>query len=499
MVGISGRLAKGATWLVAARAVMNLSALASTLVLARLLTPDDFGLVAIATTVFAVIQALLELSLSSALVQHKNPTEGHYHSAFTLNLIRSLLVAGFVAAIAAPVGSFYGDPRLVPIMLVISASTALTGMLNPKLVVFSRSLVFWQEMALGVTNRLVGLVVAVGFAVATGSYWALVLGTIAGQFASLILSYTLVRYRPRFSLMGARELLSFSIWLSLGQAVNMLNWRFDHLAIGYVLGNSTLGLYTVGDRLAALPTREATVPIAQAVFPGFTKLTGDPERLRQGYQRAQSFLMALALPVGCGLAAMAEPLVLLVLGEPWLPAAIVIQFLAAIFAIQTLATTVKPLAMAMGETRSLFYRDLISFLIRIPLLIVGLVAGGLVGVLIARCVSGLIATFINMVLVRRLLHLPIWTQLAVNLRSLLSAAAMVLAIAVASKAIGHSTGLYYLITKVVELSAAGFIAYATVLFALWQISGRPPGPESDIISFTQRLFSTLGEHKLAVD
>ena len=92
--------------------------------------------------------------------------------------------------------------------------------------------------------------------------------------------------------------MSFSIWVGLGQAVNTLNWRFDQLVLGYFLGNTALGYYSVGARLASLPTKEATRPVAAAAFPGFAKLAHDPERLRRAYQRAQSALMVVALPVG---------------------------------------------------------------------------------------------------------------------------------------------------------------------------------------------------------
>lgn len=147
----------------------------------------------------------------------------------------------------------------------------------------------------------------------------------------------------------------------MAQPVNTLNWRFDHLVIGYFLGNVPLGYYSVGDNLTASPTRAAITPVAQTLFPAMARLTGDVQHLRQAYQRAQSLMLAVALPLGCGFAIVAEPLVLLTMGEKWSHAITIIQLLAAIFALQTLSSAVQPLAMAMGQTRMLFNRDLVNW------------------------------------------------------------------------------------------------------------------------------------------
>lgn len=494
--GIAGRLARGTAWLAGARLVMNALALAGTLVLARLLTPDDFGLVALATTVFTLVQSLTELSLSQALVQHRAPEPAHYHAAFTLNLLRAALVAGVVAAVAGPAADLYGDPRLTPLILVVSASTVLTGLTNPKLATFSRDLVFRQEFYVGIANRLTALVLSVAVALATGSYWALVAGTVGGQLVALVVSYALLPHRPRLALGKARELMGFSVWVTLSKAVQIVNWRFDHLAIGYALGTATLGAYTVGDRLAALPTREATTPLMQAVFPGFTHLVGDRDRLRAAYQRAQRTLTAVALPTGVLLACLADPAVRLLLGPHWATAATVVQFLAAIFAVQTLATTVTPLAMALGETRRLFVRDTAALLVRIPLLVVGLLAGGLVGVLAARCLSGTIGMLMNLALARRLLGLPIRAQLAANLRSILSLVPMLAAVAAVQHVVPDGDGSLALLAGMAATSVAAGCVYLLSTFALWWLGGKRDGPEKDIILTIQNLPRRGGDRKL---
>jgi len=488
------KLTRGAGWLAATRVLINLIGFASTLLLARILVPADFGLVAIATTVAAIVASVTELSMGSALVQHSDPQRVHFDSAWTLNIVRSLLVGAAIAALTAPVAHFYGDPRLGPLLLVIAATGALGGFVNPKLIMFTRSLVFRQEFILGVSQKLLGFIVAVFVAYVWKSYWALVVGVAAGQSLNLVLSYVLLPYRPTLSFVASRELLSFSIWLLLGQIIQTLNYRFDTLFIGYFLGNGPLGYYTFGDNLAVLPTREATAPIAQTLFPAFTQMRGDQARLRQAYMRAQTLLTVVALPLGCGFALIAHPLVAAVIGEKWQPAVIIIQVLASVFAIQTLATTLQPLAMAMGETQTLFRRDGVNLILRIPLMIAGLIIDGLQGIVFARLMSGLIATVINMALVRKLLDLRISDQVGANRRSISAVCLMAIVIMLAQYLLPLPAIEGMQLLRLASIVALGAVTYAGTTYAAWVSSGRPDGPELEILTFAIDLrtrFKTL--------
>ena len=485
---VKAKVLRGAAWITVGRVAINVLAFASTLLLARLLAPADFGLIAIATTVIAIISSLSELSLAQALIHHPDPEDDHFHTAWTLNFLRGVILAVVIGAIAWPVSEAYSDPRLLPVMCVIAVFTLLTGAANPKVVVLSRRLEFRQEVALGLVQSAVSFVIGVGVALVWRTYWALVAGLLAGQLAWLITSYVLVRYRPLFRLGHLRELISFSGWLSLGQAVNTLNWRADYLTIGYFLGNSAMGHYTVGDRLALLPTREATAPLFQTLFPALTLLRDDPVRLRNAYQKAQAALCAVALPCGFGVAMIAQPLVILTMGEKWLAAVPVIQFLAGIFAVQTLGSGVQPLALALGETRRLFHRDVLNLVVRLPLIAIGLLLGSLMGIVYARCVSGLFGMILNMRLVRDFTGLRLADQFAPNMRALCSTAIMILITVGAQTVMLVSNKPENLLLQIVALISIGATSYIAAIFSLWSASGRPDGLERDILSaLTRRL------------
>jgi O-antigen/teichoic acid export membrane protein len=485
--GIKDRLRKGAGWLTATRVLVNLIAFANTLLLARLLVPDDFGLVAIATTFTAIITSITELSLASALVQHKELHEDHFDGAWTLNLLRGAILALLIWVLAIPIARLYGDPRLAPILLVIGATTLLGGVANPKLAIFTKELIFRQEFVIAVSQKVTGLAVMVLVALIFRSYWALVAGTVAAQVSATVLSYSLIPYKPRLRLRRVAELLSFSFWITLGQTVNTLNWKFDQLLVGYFLGNTSLGYYMVGNNLAALPTRESTAPLDQTLFPAFVLLTHDLARLRSAYQRAQSLLCAVALPLGFGFAIISEPLVRLTLGARWLAVVIVIQMLAGNFALQTLSSTAEPLALAMGKTQGLFKRDLLNFGLRLPLIVIGMIAGGLVGIVCARCIFGAAAVAINMEMVRRLLGLSFRDQVAVNLRTLISVGTMTVAVFFIGRTVGNVDDQLYLAAKIACMVTSGAVIYMATLFLLWHGAGRPAGFESEMMTLAERI------------
>lgn len=486
-------LARGAVWITATRGAINIIGFFSALLLARLLLPEDFGLVAIATTMIAIMTSVTEISLSSALLQHQDPTEDHYHTAWTLGLLRALFVSVISAALAWPLAALYGDQRLVGLILALAVTSVLSGVANPKVIELTRALVFRQEFVLGVSNKLIAFVVSAVVAIVWRSYWALVAGQIVAQVSSVLISYALVRYRPRFVLSKTRELLSFSVWLTFSQVLNTLNYRFDTLFIGYFLGNAKLGIYSYGDNLANMVTREATSPIANTLFPAFSRMVGDPDRLRAAYFKAQGLLFAVALPVGIGFAMIAEPLIMLALGEKWRGAIIVVQVVGAASGVASIGATYMPLALALGKTQAVFKRDLFSFLVRVPILTIGLLLGGLTGFLMARLVTGAIGLALNMTLIRSLIGVRFRTQIFGNWRPLASGFAMVMALWFWQTQVLIPEDIAFQTLNIAAQCMLGGCVYAAAMWIAWVSVHRPDGIEreiSQVISQSLRAVAT---------
>lgn len=471
------RVASAAVWLTAARILVNLTGFVSTIALARLLTPADFGLVAIATTIGSIVNVLTDLSMANALIQHKDPQREHLDTAFTLNVLRAAGIGVLLAVFAVPVAHIYDDERLIGLLIASAAVAALIGLKNPKTVLYTRDLDFRQAFVITVIQRLVNFGTALAIAYIYQSYWALVLGTLAGQVAGVVLSYFYRPFLPRLGFTHAKDLFAFSAWLLASQLIGVLNTRADQLFIGYALGHGPLGHYTVADNLSVLPTRETTLPLAQALFPGFARLQGERDRLASAFNRAQAVTCALALPAGIGFAAIADPAVRLALGDRWLETIPLIQWMATIYAVQTLAAGAHPLTLALGKTRALFQRDLVTLLVRLPLILGGLFLFGVMGAVYGRAIAAAVGIGLNMMLVKSLIDLSLARQLRTNVVTVAAVAAMVAAVVGIRAILPETATTTGLIVEILALVAVGVLAYGGTRLAVRLATGRPDALE----------------------
>jgi lipopolysaccharide exporter len=491
MTSISGRLIKGSMWLSLSRAIVNGLAALSTFVLAWYLTPSDFGIVALGMTILLIVTTVTELSLTQALIRHKAPDESHFSAAWTLNAIRGLIVCLLFMACAYPASVLFEEPRLFGVMLALGLSVLMGGLTNPRLVTFQRDLIFWQEFVLSVPQKITGFIASVAIAVIYHSYWALIIGTLVTQATNLVVSYIILPFRPRITFQHMREFFSFSAWLTAGQIVNTLNWRFDYLLIGKMLGGTALGYYSMGSNLAMMATREATTPLTLTIYPGLASIRDNPSRLAAAYQRVQALVTAVALPAGIGVAVVADPLVRLALGEKWVPIIFIIQSLASVFALQTLGSLVQPLGMAQGETRMLFIRSTQMLFVRVPVMVIGVMLYGLQGVVIGRVFTGLLGAIVNMMLVRRFIGVTVLKQLSANVRALVSIAVMAAGVSLASSYLAHTTDKVELALQLAILVALGGLLYCGSSLLLWVLMKRPVGPETEVLKILDKILSKL--------
>ncbi|MEL7190363.1 MAG: lipopolysaccharide biosynthesis protein [Pseudomonadota bacterium] len=475
------KLLKGAGWVSAATIAVNSLGILSTIILARLLVPEDFGLVAIATALVGIVGVLTEFSLTQALIQHKNPSDEHYHTAWTMNVIRALVVGSIIAALGYPLSSFYEDSRLVEILWLLGFITVIGGFANPKMVVFKRALSFRQAFIVKSCSKIAGFVTVVSIAWIYKSYWALILGSLATEAAVLILTYVLKPFRPRLSLARYKELLSFSIWLTLGQWVQAVNWRSQPLLYGYLLPTGVLGQLSLSSRMVGRTIDQATSPIKAMLFPAFSRLQNEKERMRLGYIRSQGTICLITFPIAAGFAVLAEEIVQLVIGEQWLPAVPLMQMIALTRIFQT-TQNLGSVALATANTKKLFHRDLRAFLIRWPLIIAGLYLGHrfgegdpywmLLGGMSGQMLTVAINAVLNMRLLAKISPITLSDHWSFLWRPSLAVGGMYAAVHFAGRYLPMASDSFTKAAMVVSLIALGAVIYLLVLYALWLAGGR---------------------------
>ena len=459
--------------------------LVSVLFLARLLVPADFGLVAMGTVVLGALEAITGFGFEMALIQRRAKDRTRWDGAWTLNIIVGVANAAVIALLAPAAAAFYGEPRVVNVMLVLSVSALVCGLRNIGMVEFEQDLRFGPIVVLALIRRLVGFLVTLSLAWWYGTYWALLAGMLTGHVADLVFSYQVSRYRPRLSLTAWRDLFSFSRWLLVLNVLGYANNRGGDAIIGNVAGAAALGKYTVSYEIANLPTSEMVRPVTRAVFPGYAMMATDPARLSSGFTKVLSLVLLFALPAATGIAVLADPIVSVLLGPRWIDAVPLMQVLAIFGGIRATQANTGSVYLALNRPQltaaiafaSLFL-ELGSFAIALTRLPVAEAAWFLVG-------GSVITGIINLTVLKQLLKLRTRDLFRGAVRPTLGVAVMASALLPLTATVWNgaeplAAGAFAL----VSLVAAGTLIYlATVLFA-WSMLGKPTGTAEHAIIAT---------------
>lgn len=486
MEGLGQRVARGAGWMVLFKLGERLLGLVSTLVLARILVPADFGLVAMATAFAAILDVLTAFSLDLALIQRIDAQRRHYDTAWTFNVIAGACVALAMYALAGSVASFYREPAVKPILEFLAVCFLVQGFQNIGVIAFQKDLELHKEFALGISKKLIQIAVTIGLAFYLRSYWALLVGMLVSRVAGVGLSYLLHPYRPRLSLEASRDLMRFSKWMIATNIVIFLNTRGMDFVIGRFSGASGLGIFSIAYELSNLPTTELVYPISKAVYPGYATVSGDRDRLGGLYLQVLGLTAMVAIPIGTLIACFAGLFVEVLLGRKWEAAVPLIEVLAIYGIVRALHGGTGVVYLALDRPKLVMWVNLTIAAIGIPLIVAGLHWYGLPGVPWAILIAVVIAALQNFRMCARLLATPVWSFYRTMLRPLLGVLVLV-AFAFLAREVNPigSGGIMWILTEF-GLAAAALAAYVFTVYGAWYLAGRPDGPEHALLGVIAR-------------
>jgi lipopolysaccharide exporter len=484
---IDKKIAKGAAWMVGFKVVDRGCGLISTIVLARLLVPADFGVVAMASLLIGALQLLVSFNFDVHLIQNPKAGKDHFDTAWTFNLMFSILVALVLASIANVASNFYDEPRLEAVIYVLALGYALQGLCNPGPIMFRREMRFDREFRFLLGKRAASLLVTIPLAFLLKSYWALVIGQLFGTILSVALSYTVSDYRPRFSLKAKAELLHSSKWLVVGSIFHFLNGRAAELLIAKFGGAQALGIFTISSEISILPTTELSAPINRAAFPGYARAAADVEQLRSSFLNVISTIALFALPAGIGIASIADLMVPVVLGAKWSAAVPLIQILAIFGVIQAIQTNIGYVYLAQGNIRLVTTITAIQCVVLLSFLIPCVWYWKEIGA--AWAFLGSVVTLIplNQILIAKCLKLSATEFFTRIVRPLVASIVMGCAVLVIKSRLDLAPVLALTVCVV-----AGALLYACFLYLLWSLVSRPNGPERFCFSKIEDILRKLG-------
>jgi lipopolysaccharide exporter len=488
---LSLRVTAAAAWMIVFRWLDRLIGIASVAVLARLLTPDDFGLVAYATLVIGVVELFTGLATDAELIRYAHPDRAYYNAAWTMNVARGVAITLLLIGLVGPASQFFEEPRLRVVMLTLAAMPLLQGFENVGIVDFRKGLEFDREFRFLLTARVVGTVATIGLAFAMRNYWALVAGTLFRTAFRVLLSYKVHPFRPRFDVSRIAEMFRFSRWMMILNLAGGLSERLPGLVVGREWGSSVLAYLNVGREIAELSTTEIRAPIRRALYPGLAQIVHQPARLADVLVRCTGMLALLTLPIALGLALVADDLVPLVLGAQWHPTISLLQPLCVGGAITALGTNSHLAYMALNRSHLAALAAALRALLLLALLLAVSPTCGAIGAAYAIAGMACFMTIIDYALAPRLLGIAVARFLAVVWRPLVAALAMAGAVwllrsnaAPANDLPGHASSL-------ARSALLGSSVYIACVITLWTLAGRVDGAERWLLALVKNRYVRL--------
>jgi O-antigen/teichoic acid export membrane protein len=462
--------------MVAMKWIARLMGLVNTAILARILVPADFGIVAMCTLVVGVLEILCELNVAAVLIQRPDATNAHWNSAFTLRLAQGIAV-GLLIIVARPVAvGYFKDDRVADILPWLALSVLFQSIENIGLIAYRKDLDFRKDFLFTLSRKAVGIVLTIVAAVILRSYWALVIGIVLGSAMSTALSYVVHPYRPRLSFAMVGELWVVSKWFLLNGISYYLLEKTDELVVGGRTGPRALGTYTVASEIAELPTSEIVLPMMRALFPGFAKLQGDPVRLKESYLNVLGVTATFACSVGFGTGLLAPYLVPIILGPKWLDAIPLLSVLAIGGALRMIYHNTGALLLAIGRIRAVALTAAAQAILVPPVLWTALRGGDVLAMTYVKVALTGVFLAVWFATLRRILGIPLRDLGARIYRPLVAGATMYAAVLVLRPLLPQGA-LAGLVTTIV----VGAALFTGCLFGAWHLARRPRGAESFII------------------
>lgn len=388
------RAAKGVTWLSALKILHRGLGLIRNVILARLLSPDDFGLMGIALLTFNAIETFSQTGIEHALIQKKENIREYLDTAWTIQLGRSLILFVLLYVSAPLVSHFFNAPLALDIIRAFSVVQLFTGTTNIGIVYFQKELRFNKSFIFQACGLVVNVVTSIILAFILRNIWALVYGAILGAAVKCIASYLLHPYRPkiRVDTEKIKELLHFGKWVFVASIVSFLAAQGDHAVVGKMLALTALGYYYMAYQFSIIPAIEIGQIFSRVMFPVYSKIQDDIKRLRRAYLFVFRLTSFLSMPIVVGTIVLAGDFCELFLGKAWIPIVLAMQILAISGFFRFFEATAWVVLYAVGKPKiNAFWQTirLISLGITIyPLAI----RWNIEGVSVAVCISMFIST-----------------------------------------------------------------------------------------------------------
>lgn len=396
---------KNLIWKFSERFTAQIVSFLVSLFLARLLMPEDYGLVALITVFITIANVFVTSGFGNALIQKKEATQTDFSSVFYFSIFIGIVAYIIIYFIAPFVAAFYNNESLTSLLRVLSFSVIIAGINSVQEAYVARNMLFkkyfFSTIVGSITSAIIGIIMAFkGFGA-----WALVFQTLINQLVNTVVLWFTVKWRPKliFSLKSMKQLFSFGWKLLVSSIIDTIYNNIYSLVIGKFFSAKELGFYNRGKSIPNMVISNINGSIQSVMFPAFSRYQDNLVAMKNVMRRAILTSTFLIVPAMMGLAAIGKPLTILLLTEKWLPSVSFLQFCCFILAFYPIHTTNLQVINAMGRSDIYLKLEIIKKIVGFTILIIS-IPFGIYGMMIGSCISTIICSIINSFPNKRLLN-----------------------------------------------------------------------------------------------
>lgn len=366
------QLLQGTLWVTLFKWTSTGLGLLSTIILARILVPDDFGIVATAALITGFFEVFSRLGTEQYLIHKTTLLTEEINTAWSIQLLAKIIISLLIVSSSFIAPAFFNEPRLAQILLALAVIPLFMGVSNIGLVLLKKEMHFKKIMLLEGVAKVISFAFIVIVALQFENYWAFVFGNIVSYFIVFIGSYIISSYRPKFCLSKASQQLSFSVWTLLKGIVNYINGRIDQLLVTKYLSVSQLGILSLSTRINALPSELFLSPLSDVLFPGLAKSLDKPAEFSERVQKLLFMIIFITLPLASLMILLAEPIVKLMLGDTdkWHMVTVVLPIIAPLIVSGTLVGKIFDTLTLLGKVKLLFIYEVANAVLSISIYLI---------------------------------------------------------------------------------------------------------------------------------
>ena len=433
MDSMHNRIRSGLAWKVASQVFRQLSRVAVVVILARLLTPAEYGVAAMVLVFSTLVLIFTDLALGAALVQREELSERDRSTVFWTSVTAGVGFTFLGIALSWPLAAFYGEPEVQPLFAVMSVSFLVTALGTAHSALLNREMRFKSLELRMMAGTFVGGVVGIAVAYAGYGAWAIIWQQLAIAAVSTAFLWLFSPWRPRFIFSGAslRSLGGFSANVFGTRVLFYMNRKLDHMLIGRFLGASALGAYAVAYNVMLMPLSRIAQPVVEVLFPAMSRIQDDRKRMAAMWLRANRMIGAISIPAMVGLMIVAPEFVATLFGSRWEEAVPVIQILAWVGLLQSLQRLNSSVLQACDRTGTLLRYSIVVLLASVVAFVGGL-HWGIVGVATGYAISSTLVEPYYAWITARVLDVPL-ADYARSLAGVAQATAGMAAVVLAAK------------------------------------------------------------------